>query len=354
MDENTPTRIEGIETHLKRSRRLFPIFPRSSSSGDERPSMPEKSCPDCGRPLRAVFMDDPTYLKTTGKTPHWAVLPCEACEQSRVIAEIEARVTACEKARLGRLLENSMLKRRFAEKTFENFLLYGAHRESQENVLSYTRGFAEDFARHRKSGTWLLFVGNTGTGKGHLCAAIINRIVRSGYSALFTKTPRLLREIKDTFNRDSEVTQSEILRRMTALDLLVIDEVGVQFGTDTERMILYEVLDLRYEEMRPVILTSNVRNLKALEKLLGERIIDRLFERESRILFFDWESYRRFQHSLTETGTPSIKPLLKDNGAKDRGGEGAGTGEAAIKAAIKPFVKTPGLDGPSHDDGERK
>ena len=281
--------------------------------------MPEKRCPDCGKPLRAVFMDDPTYLKATGKSPHWAELPCDVCEQNRVIAEIEARATACEKARLGRLLENSMLKRRFAEKTFENFLLFGGHRDRQENILSYTREFAEDFARHRKAGTWLLFVGNTGTGKGHLCAAIINRIVRAGYSALFTKTPRLLREIKDTFQRDSEVTQSEILRRMTALDLLVIDEVGVQFGTDTERMILYEVLDLRYEEMRPVILTSNVRNLKTLEKLLGERIIDRLFEGESKILFFDWESYRRFNHPGTNEGLASgSSPALFPIGGKMR------------------------------------
>jgi len=113
------------------------------------------------------------------------------------------------------------------------------------------------------------------------------------------------------------VTQSEFLRRMGELDLLVIDEVGVQFGTDTERMILYEVLDLRYEAMLPVILTSNIRNMKTLEKLLGERIIDRLFEGESRILFFDWESYRRFHQPrpLNEGGTPSIMPLVKITGA---------------------------------------
>ena len=317
MEENIPTRIEGIGTILKRSRRPFLISPRSSSSGEERPPMSEKSCPDCGNPLRSVFMDSTVYLEATGKQPHWAELPCDVCEQNRVIAEIEARAVAAEKARLGRLLEDSMLKRRFVEKTFEKFLLYGAHRDRQGNVLSYTRGFADDFARHRKAGTWLLFVGNTGTGKGHLCAAIINRIIQSGYSALFTKTPRLLREIKDTFNRDSEVTQSEILRRMGELDLLVIDEVGVQFGTDTERMILYEVLDLRYEAMLPVILTSNIRNMKTLEKILGERVIDRLFEGESRILFFDWESYRRFQQPPDEGRTLPIKPLVKTSGTHD-------------------------------------
>ena len=264
-------------------------------------------------------MDHPAYLAATGKTPHWAELPCESCERTRVLAEIEERAAAGERDRLCRLLEDSMLQRRFVEKRFENFSLYGEHQDRQAKILAYAKTFAEDFARHRETGTWLLFVGNTGTGKGHLCAAIINRITQSGRSALFTKTPRLLREIKDTFTRDSEVTQSDILRSMAELDLLVIDEVGVQFGTDTERMILYEVLDLRYEAMLPVILTSNIRNLKTLEKLLGERIIDRLFEGDSRILFFDWESYRRFNHPGTNEGmVPGSSPALFPIGGKTR------------------------------------
>ena len=264
-------------------------------------------------------MDHPDYLAATGKTPHWAELPCETCERNRMMDKIEERAGASERGRLGRLLEDSMLQRRFIEKSFENFLLYGEHQDRQEKILAYAKSFAEDFASHRQAGTWLLFVGNTGTGKGHLCAAIINRIIQAGWSALFTKTPRLLREIKETFNRDAEVTQSEILRRIGALDLLIIDEVGVQFGTDTERMILYEVLDLRYEAMLPVILTSNVRNLKALEKLLGERIIDRLFEGESRILFFDWESYRRFNHPGADEAAVSVtSPELFPIGGKMR------------------------------------
>jgi hypothetical protein len=63
--------------------------------------------------------------------------------------------------------------------------------------------------------------------------------------------------------------------------------------------------------MLPVILTSNIRNMKTLEKLLGERIIDRLFEGESKIVFFDWESHRRFHQPLAEAGMPPIKPFAK-------------------------------------------
>jgi DNA replication protein DnaC len=82
---------------------------------------------------------------------------------------------------------------------------------------------------------------------------------------------------------------------MVDCDLLIIDEIGVQFGTDTERMIIYDILDQRYEAMLPVILTTNVMDLKSLETYLGDKIIDRLYEGDSRIYRFDWHSYRKFQ-----------------------------------------------------------
>jgi len=325
--------MESIEQILKRSPLPFPISRRNSSRetgeddagqttdasglfvpndkseeeriGDDRP---EAVCPVCGAPMTLVFMDNPSYLKITGKEPHWAGLPCGACERKRVIRELEERSEEASRNRLNALIADSMLRERFLDKTFANFIPFGKGKEKQLYVLSVAKDFADDFDRHRRIGTWLLFMGNVGAGKSHLCAAVINQLVRAGRTALFTKAPRLLREVKETFNRDSEVTQSEIIARMGELDLLVIDEVGIQFGTDTERMILYEILDLRYEAMRPVILTTNITDLKSLEKLLGERIIDRLFEGESKIVFFDWESHRRFQRSVPEPGSPPRPP----------------------------------------------
>ena len=75
-------------------------------------------------------------------------------------------------------------------------------------------------------------------------------------ASTFTKASRLLGHIKDTFRPKSPVTKNELLSRLRAVDLPVIDEIGVQFGTDTERMILFEVLDSRYEDMMPTIVTS--------------------------------------------------------------------------------------------------
>lgn len=288
--------MEQVKTILKKSPLLFRTSPGNSSPE------PEKDCPNCGNPMHFAFMDNPSYLKLTGKEPHWAELPCAACERLNFMHVQEEKEKAAAQKRLNALIANSMLQKRFLSKTFDNFISFGKEREKQARVLAIAKDFADNFAYQCRTGPWLLFMGNVGSGKSHLCAAIINQVIRAGHTALFTKMPRLLREVKDTFSRDSEVSQSEIITRLGEIELLVIDEVGIQFGTDTERMILYEILDLRYESMVPVILTTDITELKTLEKLLGERIIDRLFEGESKIITFDWESYRRYQRSVSEPG----------------------------------------------------
>lgn len=253
---------------------------------------PHKNCPECGNPLEFVYINGSTTLNAFSlKKPTWIELPCNYCEQKAIqLKETQNRISA--------LLKNSMLKKRFVTKTFANFEIYSRKSpKKQTEVYEIAKDFAQNFSHHLQLGTWLLFSGSVGTGKSHLSAAVINEVVKQGHTCLYTKMHRLLREVKDTFNKNSHVTQNEVISHLENVDLLIIDEIGVQFGTDTERMIIYDILDARYENVKPIILTTNVTNLKVLEKLLGEKIIDRLYEKESRIITFHWESYRRLQTS---------------------------------------------------------
>jgi DNA replication protein DnaC len=266
-----------------------PTF-RRLSEGTGRPA---KMCPLCGNSIQFVFIDNATYLAATGENPHWTELPCRVCEDAQDRAKREEQ-------RIERCLKNSALGKRFSEKTLDTFKPYGAAKEKdkQTRILKAIQEYTSAFAGHRKTGTWLLFMGTVGTGKGHLCAGILNCIIRAGFTGLFVKMPIMLREIKDTFsNKNTEESHSQIITHMVSCDLLVIDEVGVQFGTDTERMIIYDILDQRYEAMLPVILTTNIMDIKSLETCLGDKIIDRLYEGESKIFRFDWHSYRKFQRN---------------------------------------------------------
>ena len=59
------------------------------------------------------------------------------------------------------------------------------------------------------------------------------------------------------------------------LDLLVLDELGVQAGSQSEQALLFEVIDARLSENRPTIFLSNLKP-KMLAPVIGERIVDRI------------------------------------------------------------------------------
>ena len=137
-----------------------------------------------------------------------------------------------------------------------------------------------------------MFVGLPGTGKTHLAAGIGLRLMkRDNRRVLFTTVMRAVRSIKETWTRGSELTESEAIEKLVAPDLLILDEVGVQFGSETEKLMLFDVLNERYERRRPTLLISNL-DLDGVRAYLGERIFDRLREDGGEAVAFDWASHR--------------------------------------------------------------
>lgn len=125
---------------------------------------------------------------------------------------------------------------------------------------------------------------------------------RHGAAVLFTTVMRAVRRIKDTWTRDSRKSESEAIAELVFPDLLILDEVGTQFGSDTERLILFDILNERYERRRPTILMSNLalddaeeggRVVPGIKSCLGERVFDRLREDGGQSVVFDWPSHRK-------------------------------------------------------------
>ena len=82
-----------------------------------------------------------------------------------------------------------------------------------------------------------------------------------------------------------------MLEHYASLDLLIIDEVGVQFGSASELAILQEIINARYESVLPTILISNL-TFEQLKDSIGERIVDRVTNGGRNRLAFNWESFR--------------------------------------------------------------
>lgn len=220
----------------------------------------------------------------------WSNCPeCIKAAEAAAKAKDEERKREEERRRWEARLERSCIPERFLDRTLKN---YEAKTEGQQQALAFATAYADNFDKALETGRCALFVGRPGTGKTHLAAGIGLRLMkRDSRRVLFTTVMRAVRSIKETWTRGSELTESEAIEKLVAPDLLILDEVGVQFGSETEKLMLFDVLNERYERRRPTLLISNL-DLDGVRAYLGERIFDRLREDGGEAVAFDWASYR--------------------------------------------------------------
>ncbi len=157
----------------------------------------------------------------------------------------------------------------------------------QKEVLAHANAFVSAAG---KNSPGLVLVGKVGSGKTYLACAILNAFLQNGLTGQFLTVMQALRRIKETWVKDSEKSEQQAIRTLIVPDLLILDEVGVQLGTEIEHLHLSEIVNGRYNAMRPTILISNL-TMPEFTTLVGERVVDR-FREGGTVLVFDWPSLR--------------------------------------------------------------
>lgn len=216
---------------------------------------------------------------------------CPVCADEKEAAEaLENEVKKRERARGAweRKIGDAGIPERFRDRTLESFV---ADSSDKQKALDFSKKYAETFDEVLASGRSAIFVGRPGTGKTHLAVGIGLHIMDEGRSVLFTTVMRAIRRVKDTWSRDSKESETSAIASLAFPDLLILDEVGVQFGSDAEKLILFDVLNERYEKRRPTLLLSNL-SAADVKPFLGERIFDRLREDGGQVIGFAWASHR--------------------------------------------------------------
>ena len=123
-------------------------------------------------------------------------------------------------------------------------------------VVSAVRSFVDRIDSHLDAGRGLWFMGPVGTGKTTLAMLVSKGAIKAGRSVAIYSLPRLLNEIRDTHR--SERSHVELLDRLTAVDLLHIDDVGAERTTDWVLEELYSIVNARYEDERSMVITTNL------------------------------------------------------------------------------------------------
>jgi DNA replication protein DnaC len=254
-------------------------------------TQPEQPLPTvdavCGEhgPYKAKVVD----MTQFGGRP--LVMSCPTCSAETRAKEEARKAEAAARERQSRvagLFNRSGIPARFSDRTFDG---YRATQQGQKIALAVCRTYAEKWPEKLPGGASLVMTGAPGTGKTHLACAIGSAVMASSLSScLFMTVSAMLRSIKETYRKGSERSEQSAIDAFAAPDLLILDEVGVQVGSDHEKLLMFEVLNERYQQMQPTILISNL-TVEDLEQFLGQRVMDRYRECGS-VLAFDWQSHR--------------------------------------------------------------
>lgn len=220
----------------------------------------------------------------------WTECPdCARDRQSKVEQEEQHRERERRMSeRVASLLGRAAIPSRFAGKSLDD---YRAETEPQQRVLAACREYAETFPERLEDGRCLVMLGPPGTGKTHLAAAIACEVIRRHrLSAVYSTVSEAVRRIKDNWTT-REMAESAIIETFAGPSLLVLDEIGMGWGSDTELLYLFEIVNARYQAKKPTIIAGNIER-ENVRSCLGDRVADRLNEAGCRTLLLNWKSAR--------------------------------------------------------------
>ena len=167
---------------------------------------------------------------------------------------------------------SAVIPRRYRDVAFERPPVIDMDRD----VVRTTRDFADSIDEQLEAGRGLWFMGPVGTGKTTLAMLVSKAALEAGRSVAIYSLPRLLNEIRDTHR--AERSHIDLLDRLTAVDLLHIDDVGAERKNEWVLEELYSIVNSRYEEQRSIVITTNIDDHDALCEQIGARTVSRLTE----------------------------------------------------------------------------
>lgn len=199
------------------------------------------------------------------------------------------------KQKIESILGKSGIKKRYLSRTIDSFSVTAENKRSFEVATDYIKNFREYFTQ----GKGLYLEGPCGTGKTHLAIAIALAIINTGVPVICKTSIDILGDIKRCYERNSEVTEEEVLEAYKTVDLLIIDDLGKEQVTEWSVPVLYSILNERYEALLPTIITTNYNTTALAEKLSAKgdtetaaAIISRFVESLKRVTM-SWADYRR-------------------------------------------------------------
>lgn len=194
---------------------------------------------------------------------------CQCQSEAREL-ELAKEKQLQEQQRIARLKANGLQDASLRQFTFANDT--GINPEMQK-----AHSYVEHWAEMKATATGLLLWGNVGTGKSFFAGCIANALLDQGVPVLMTNFSRILNALTGMFSDD----RNKYIDSLNHYSLLIIDDLGMERGTEYALEQVFNVIDARLRSNLPLIVTTNLTldELKHPADLAHERIYSRVLER---------------------------------------------------------------------------
>lgn len=250
-------------------------------------------CDKCKQPIQKEI----TILGVKRRVP----ILCSCKKKDLEFKEQQEKATE-RQDKLKQLFTNSLMDKKFINETFEKWDFEKGTQQMYNVGLNYCNKFQEV----KKEGLGFLIYGDPGNGKTFLSNCIANRLLNQMYPVICVSINALLERIRETYSKWGQEGENTILKALSIADLLIIDDLGTEQDTEWSRSRIYNIIDNRYRNGLPMIISTN-KSIDQLKQMYHERTIDRLLEICTPLL----NSGKSIRKGQAKKNTDLLREILK-------------------------------------------
>lgn len=220
------------------------------------------------------------FLKTYGYPDDYfdVKYDCVLCSDEGF--DENGRMCVCMKRALAlATYESSGIGKLITKQSFDNFRLElyraGTERENMRLVFEKCKDYAANFGS--KTCEHMLFCGNTGLGKTHLSTSVAKCVIDRGFDVVYETAQGMFDDFeREKFTRDYSSARQQSTEKYFSCDLLIIDDLGTELKSQFTISCLYNIINTRLNNDKPMIISTNLERGKLRERY-EDRITSRLF-----------------------------------------------------------------------------
>ncbi len=266
--------------------------PTSSSETMTKPQYKCKNCKDSG-----IEYDGIVHYKNIGVMGKRF---CDECEKGKQmfrewmqLPEQKNQHQKFKQDKIERALRLSNLSPVYLNAKLEDLKDNGALQKT-------CRLYLDNWEKIKPLGLGYYFWGNVGAGKTYTAAILANELMKRHFvEVLFLKMPEAVARIKKTFGAEKKSPDKDLFDKMREVEMLILDDLGIEKVSDWLADEIYQVVEHRYSNNLPMIITSN-QSLSDIGQVYREQVASRLTQKTKSIHFTQTDKRQKLEEEVKQ------------------------------------------------------